>query len=452
VQKNQILNNENVGQLLIKLSLPAMIGMMVMSLYNIIDTIFVGRGVGTLAIGALSIAFPLQTLMMGLSQMVGIGAASLFSRNLGAGNTENAGKTVGNALAVSLGIGIAVTVLGLLFLDPILDLFGATATLKPVARVYLSIIMLTAPLTAVNMAMNNLVRAEGRANVAMVTMLIGAVANIILDAVFILHFKWGVAGAAWATLISQCFTTAFLVHFFYTGRASVRPALADWRVEWTILREILGVGVATFARHSAMSVLAMVINRTLAEFGGDTAIAVYGILFRVLMFVFMPLMGIAQGMQPIVGFNYGAGRIDRLKRTLQLAFISASIFSIGGTVVLALFPVQIFSLFSTDVVLLDHGRVALKWVILAFPLVGFQVVGSTLFQAIGRAVPNFFLSLSRQVLFLIPLVLILPRFFQLAGVWMAFPVADVLSAVLTLVLLLRLREEWRHHPMTGEVA
>lgn len=429
-----------------------MIGMMVMSLYNIIDTIFVGRGVGTLAIGALSIAFPLQTLMTGLSQMVGVGGASLFSRSLGAGKTENAGKTMGNALAVSLGIGIAVSILGLLFLDPILDIFGATATLKPVARIYLSIIMLSAPLTAVNMTMNNLVRAEGKANVAMGTMLIGAVCNIILDAVFILHFKWGVAGAAWATLISQCFTTAFLVHFYYTGRALIRPTWADWRIDWNILRDILSVGVATLARHSAMSVLAMVINRTLAEFGGDTAIAVYGIIFRILMFVFMPLMGIAQGMQPIAGFNYGAGRFDRLKKILRYAFVTATIFSVSGTVVLALFHEPIFRLFSTDAVLLEHGRVALKWVILAFPLVGFQMVGTMLFQAIGKAVPNFFLSLSRQVIFLIPLVLILPRFFQLAGVWMAFPVADVLSAILTVVLLLRLRDEWRQHGLIQEGA
>ena len=421
MKNRQLLDNDHVGRLLLKLSLPAMVGMMVMSLYNIVDTIFVGKGVGTQAIGALSIAFPLQTLIMGISQMIGMGAASLLSRSLGEGAHEKAGKTVGNAFALALGIGLTLTVLGHLFLNPLLRAFGATDTLVGLSRIYVNIVLWGVPLQALSMTMNNLVRAEGKAQVAMATMLIGALSNIALDALFILHFQWGVAGAAWATVASQGLTTLFLVHFFYSGKAVVHPRWSHWRLDGAILKEIFGIGVAVFARHSAMSLLAMVMNRTLPHFGGDLAIAVYGILFRVLMFVFMPLMGIAQGMQPIAGFNYGARRLDRLRRTLRLSMTAATLSSVAGTAVLALFPEAIFRLFSHDAVLLEMGRDALRWVILAFPLVGFQVVGSTLFQAIGKAVPNFFLSLSRQILFFLPLVLVLPRFFQLQGVWMAFP-------------------------------
>ncbi|MCK5148918.1 MATE family efflux transporter [bacterium] len=441
MQQKQILDDENVGRLLFKLSVPAIVGMFVMALYNIVDTIFVGKGVGTMAIGALSIAFPLQMITMGFSQMIGIGAASLLSRSLGEGNIDKAGKIIGNALAIAVCSGLVLSGLGLIFIEQILSLFGATDTLAPVAEKYISVILIGLVFQALSMTMNNMVRAEGRARVAMMTMIIGAVGNIILDALFILKFHWGVAGAAWATVISQSITTAFLIHFFYSGRAIVRPRWVHWRLDKGILHSIFSVGIATFARHSAMSILSMIMNRTLANFGGDMAIAVYGILFRVLMFVFMPMMGIAQGMQPIVGFNYGAGRFDRLRHTVRLAMIISSAFSIIGTLILSLFPKPIFNLFSNDITLINMGRQALHWVIRAFPLVGFQVVAATMFQAIGKVVPNFILSLSRQIFFLIPLILILPRYYQLTGVWMAFPVSDILSAILTTIFLLRIRKE-----------
>lgn len=433
-----ILDDGHIGKLLWKLSLPATVGMLVMSMYNVVDTIFIGRGVGTVGIAAVAVAFPIQMIVGAIGQMIGMGGASLLSRSLGEGNAVKANKTLGNAIASVSVFSLAITLLGYLNLESLLKLFGATDSLLPHAREYMVYILAGVLLHGMGMALNNLVRAEGRAGIAMITMILSAVTNIILDAVFILGLNMGIRGAALATLIAYAAGAFFLLTFYLSGRSALRLRLRDIRFEAIIQREILAIGVSSFFRQTAMSLLVIIMNHTLASYGGDLAIAVYGVVLKLIMLIFTPILGISQGMQPVAGFNFGARRFAETRKSLDLAIFASTMVAAAGTIFLLAIPETLLSLFSSDPDLLAMGRDALRFVVLAFPFVGFQVMGTTLFQAMGKARQTFLLSLSRQILFLIPLVLILPRFFRLTGVWISFPIADLFSALLTLWMLSRL--------------
>lgn len=417
-----------------------------MSLYNIVDTIFIGRCVGTNGIAGVALAFPIQMIVGGIGQMIGIGGASLLSRSLGAKDYDKAGRTMGSVVGAVMLLGGTITVIGYTQLDSLLRLFGATDTLMPYAREYLSIVLAGVMLHSMAMALNNMARAEGHAKVAMTTMLLAAGINIVLDAFFILVLNMGIRGAAIATLISQISAALFLIGFFRSGRSTLKLKVSLIRLDPSILKEIFSIGIASFIRQTAMSVLVIILNRKLGALGGDIAIAVYGVVMRLLMFIFTPLIGIAQGLQPIAGFNYGAKRYNNLKRAIVLAAGATTAIACTGTFLLTVFPKVFLGLFSSDPELLSQGRTALRYVILAFPLVGINVVGATLFQATGKALQNLILTLSRQILVLIPLVLILPKFFELNGVWMAFPISDVTSSLLAVVLVYRSRHLYRLDP------
>lgn len=430
-KSRESLLNESIINLLIKFSAPAMVGMMVNALYNLVDTIFVGKGVGTLAITALAVAFPIQMVMMAIAQTVGIGSASIISRALGAGDKERADEVVGGAIALNLVSTLIFVILGLLFLNPLLRLFGASETVLPYAREYMQVIFVGMVFFAFSMSSNNFIRAEGNAKMAMYSMILGAVSNMILDPILIFGFKMGVQGAAIATVISQILSSIFIILYFTSGKSALALRLKDIHIKVKLSREIIKVGSASFARQISGSILSMIINNSLLYYGGDMAIAIMGVSMRLLMFLVMPIFGIVQGFQPIVGFNYGARQFGRVKEALKVASLFATGYVFIGFLVIMIWPQVMLGVFSNDVELIQAGVTPLRIMNVFLPLIGFQALAASLFQAIGKSKPALILTMSRQIIFFIPLVLILPLFFKLTGVWMATPGADLLSFIVT---------------------
>lgn len=442
MNKESVLSDPHVGRLLVKLTVPAIIGMLVMSLYNIVDTIFIGRGVGTLGIAGVSITYPIQMIVGAIGQLFGIGGGALLSRSLGAKDYKTANQTLGNVVFSVLVVTLPISIFGFIFIEPLLRLFGATSAIMPYAKLYLRYILVGIPIHSVAMGLNNLARSEGKAKIAMTTMILSAVINIILDAVFIFHLNMGIRGAALATVIAYFAATLFLVIHFTNGKSTLRLKMKEIRYHHGIQKSIAAVGSASFVRQSSMSFVFIVMNNTLGHYGGDTSIAVYGVVLRLIMLIFTPLMGIAQGMQPIAGYNYGAKDYVKMKSVFRIATWAATAVAILGTILLMGIPQTLLGLFSRDEILLQQGRIALRYIVVAFPCVGFIVTSATLFQAMGKAIQTFILTLSRQFLILIPLVLILPLFWQLDGVWFAFPVSDFLSLLVTIGLMFPL---WRKY-------
>lgn len=430
------LANEDIGRLLLRYSTPAVVAMFVNSLYNLVDTIFVGQGAGTLALAGLAIAFPIQMFILAIAQVVGIGSASIISRSLGAGEQRRAERTAGSSFFSVVVLSAALTVFGLAFLTPLLKLFGATEAVLPYAAEYLSVILAGSFFFAFAVSSNNIVRAEGNARLSMISMCIGAVTNVVLDPIFIFGLGMGIRGAAIATVIANVCATLFLIGYFMSGKSLLRLHLRDLAPYPAVLSEVLAIGSSNFARVAAGSVLAIVLNNSIAHYGGDIHLSILGVTNRVLLFFLLPLFGLVQGFQPIVGFNYGAQNIRRVKESLYKAIAYATVLSTIGFLVLMLFPGPVFLLFNRDPVMLSEGTAILRTMILFLPFVGFQVVGATLFQALGKAFPALFLSMSRQVLFLIPSILVSPLYFGLRGIWISFPVADLLSVFVTALWVL----------------
>ncbi len=437
MKKGQIdLGKGKVSETLIKLSVPATIGMIVMGLYNLVDTIFVGRGGGVLAIAGIAIAFPIQMVISAVGQMIGIGGASLVSRSLGEKDYDKAKKAIGNSISSAIIISIIITIFGMMFLEEILKIFGATENILPYAKDYMSVIMLGSIFFIFGMTSNNIIRSEGKAKVAMFSLLISAGLNIILDPIFIFTFGMGIKGAAIATVISQAFAAIFLSFYYFTNK-ELKLELKDFIIEKKVIFQVFSVGSSAFARQVGGSVTAIVVNNALRVYGGDLAISVYGAVNRLLMFTFMPMFGIVQGVMPMVGFAYGAKNSSRIKETLKLSIKITTIMSIGSYLLLMIFPKELIGIFSSDKELAKLGVEAMRIIVFVFPTIGFQVIAASLFQAIGKALPSFVLSSSRQILFLIPFVLILSKMFGLKGIWLAFPLADALSFIVTSIMYKR---------------
>jgi len=438
-KNSKALGEENIGKLLKRLSLPAMMGMIVNALYNFVDTIFLGQFVGVDAIGALAISFPIQMVIMGFGTMIGIGAASAASRALGAKQIEKADHIVGNAFLSIFIIGIFLITFGREFLSPILILFGATDTLLPLAYDYMNIILMGSIFLTISMVSNNVIRAEGNAKTAMVSMMIGTGFNIILDPIFIELLGFGIKGAAIATVLGQILAFLYVTNYFYRGKSNFKIMPHHLKPNLEYLKEIFTVGFPTFMRQIAGSILAIVVNNSLGFYGGDLAISVYGVINRVMMFILMPMFGIVQGFQPIASFNYGAKNFSRVIEVLKVSVKFLIIYSTIGVLIIQLFPGIIIKMFNNDAELISLGKVAIRIVTIMIPLVGIQIISASLFQAIGKAGPALIISMSRQTLFLIPLVLLLPKLNNLGliGIYVAFPVADVLAILLSLYLLKR---------------
>ncbi len=435
-RETNVLDDDRIGRLLLKLSLPAFMGMFVMALYNVVDTIFIGHYVGPLGIAALSIVFPIQILTMGIGMMMGMGGASLISRLIGAANTPRAERALGNALTFTLIIAAVLMIAGLLNRDLWLRLMGASETILPYARDYMTIILSGTFFRAFAMAQNFLIRATGNARVPMIGMSMGAGLNIALDAIFIIPLGMGVKGAALATLIAQLITSLYFLRYYLSGKSFLKVHLQNLVIKWDILKSILAIGISSFARTAAQSLAVIFVNRTLLAFGGDLAISSYGLIQRIMIFALMPSIVIGQGMQPILGFNYGAKRYDRALKVTKISIIAATSYSIIAFFALYFAPELFIRIFTTDSELIVLTAYAARHIFFAVYLIGFIIVGSIVFQAIGKAPQAFVTAVARPALFLLPLVFILPNYWQLDGAWLAFPITDALTSILVLALLI----------------
>ncbi|MGD7044635.1 MATE family efflux transporter [Jeotgalibacillus proteolyticus] len=440
-QQSTQLGTERIPKLMVRFSVPAFIGMFVMAFYNIADTFYIARGVGTLAVAALSIAFPLQLIITAFAAAIGIGGASIISRRLGAGKLDEANEVFGHVIWLVGLLSVLMVTLALTFLEPILLTFGATEDVLPYAKQYLSIILYGSLFQAFAMSANNIVRSEGNAKVAMLTMIVSAGLNIILDPIFIFTLDMGISGAAIATVISQAVGAVWIFYYFKMGKSSLSFRWVGLFPDFKVVKEIVSIGSATFVRQVAGSLMFIAVNWMLVIHGGETAVAIFGIINRIMMFAIMPMFGIVQGMQPIIGYNYGAQLYHRVSDTLKIGILAASGIATFVWVITMIFPAGMMAVFSTDAAVVDGGETAMRWIFLVAPIIGFQMVTGGLYQALGKAKISFILSMSRQLIFLIPLVLILPSFFGLVGVWLAFPIADGLAFLLSLFFVWRDRKQ-----------
>ena len=446
-QKHKELGEAPIGKLLWKFSLPGIVGMLVNSLYNVVDRIFIGNGVGSDAIGGLTVAFPLMIITMAVSMLVGVGASTLLSIKLGEHDHEAAEKLLGNGFVLLIIFGLLPTVVGLPFLEPLLVAFGASPDILSYAVDYTRIILIGNVAASVGFGMNNFVRAEGSPRIAMVTMVISALVNIVLDYVFIYPLGMGVAGAAWATVIAQLISAVWVLYFFTLHPGStLRLAGPYFRLEWRLFKHIVAIGLAPCLMQLCQSLVILIINRRIGVYAGDLTglyIAIIGVTNSIIGIFMMPLMGISQGVQPIIGYNYGAKQYARTREAILKAIISGVVISLVAYVAMFTVPEQLISIFNrSDTTLAHLGARVLIISNLLLPGVAFGVIGSQYFQAIGKAKTAIFLSLTRQCLFLIPAVYLMPLIWGLDGIFFAFVVSDGSAILLTCCFL-----GWEFHQM-----
>jgi putative MATE family efflux protein len=441
-QASQELGSESIGKLIIKQSVPASIGFLIMSIYSIVDTIYVGRWIGPLAIGAITVVMPITFLISSVGMAIGVGGASIISRALGGKDRRRALRTFGNMVNTTLHFAVILMVFGSIFDEEILRIFGGKGDILPFAQEYFRVLLYGVPFLAWAMMSNNVIRAQGKPKVAMLVMVIPAVLNIILDPIFIIVLDMGLAGAAWATTISYIISAGYALVFFLKGKSEITFILRYFKLDFILIKEIFSIGSITLARQGTISLLIVVLNQTLFNFAGELGISVYGIVNRVMMFALFPVIGIVQGFLPIAGYNYGAKNSNRVKKSINTSIKYAiSISAITLTLIL-IFSEYIVAAFTTDDTLIKESSFALIFVFIMSPLIAVQMVGSGYFQAIGKALPALLLTLTKQGFFLIPLVIIMPRIFGVPGIWYSFPIADVLSALVTWIFL---QKEIRNH-------
>ena len=435
------LANANISRLLLKYFIPAFIGVFLNALYNIVDRIFIGQGVGAEALSGISVIFPVMLIMMGFGMLVGIGTGVLVSINLGKKDFEMAEKTIGTGFSLMALVSVTVMIVTYILKKPILHSFGSTPETFNYANDYLNIILAGTPFMIIGFSLNNVIRSEGNARIAMISMILSSVTNIILDYIFIFWFDMGVKGAAYATIISMFVLMIWVLVHFQSKRSVIKLKTKNIHVKWKILTEIVAVGMAPFSMQIANSFVQGLLNKKLIAFGGDLAVGAMGIINSVLTLFIMAIVAINMASQPIIGFNYGAKSVRRVKDTLRIAMIAATIIAVGAFMVIETIPGLIVKLFNNDSTDLYNIAVnGIRLVILALPIVGFQVVASNFFQSVGKAKIAMFATLFRQVIMLIPLILIFPGFWGINGIWLAFPVADTMSS---LAVSLFLMQEWK---------
>ena len=431
------LGTERIPRLLVRLSAPATFALLMSAGYNLADTIFLGQWVGAVAIGALAVSLSVQIFLMAIAQTTGIGGASIISRSLGAGDRERAEIGLGNAISLSIGLSAVVAAACLVLIRTAATVIGATPEILPHVVDYLTVILIGSPFFVFAMTGNFLIRAEGDARTAMIAMALGAVLNIALDPVFIYVLGMGTRGAALATVIAQGVAAAYIVSHYRKGRSGLRVRARNLIPRLDVAIEMFKIGSGSFARMIAGSFAVVFLNRTLGFYGGTTAIAAYGVINRLLHFAFMPVMGFAQALQPVAGFNYGAKRFAMAKRALTISSVRSTVFATSAFAVIMIFSRPLIGMFTRDSDLIELTVPAIRMIVLAFPVIAIQVMGAALFQAFGRARQALFLSLSRQIIFLIPLVLTLPLSMGLRGIFVAFPAADILAVIVTAIMLAR---------------
>ena len=430
------LGERPVGRLLWEYSVPAVVGMLVMALYNVVDRIFIGQWVGPDAIAGLAVTFPIMNLATAIGVLVGVGSSSRVSIVLGAGDRPHAELILGNAFTLTM-VNAAIYILVFtVFIDPMLHAFGASDVTAPYGREYMLALMPGLLLTNIAFGFNNIMRASGYPKKAMATMLLGAVVNVVLDPLFIKVFDMGILGAAIATDIAMAASAWFVMWHFMRPDVSLRFLRGTFRLDWGVIVSIVSIGAAPALVNAASCAVNAIVNRSLAEWGGDRAIGAAGIMVTFTSLLVTVVLGICQGMQPIVGYNYGARKFHRLKRAYWLAVAAATVVTVVGQLVGTIIPSVVARAFTTDADLIAASDYALRTCLVWFWAVGFQIISTAFFQSIGKAGKSIFLSLSRQVIFLIPLLLWLPGEFGLLGVWVSFPLSDVVATIATAALMM----------------
>ncbi len=425
------LGTDSIGSLLIKQAVPASIGILVMSLNILVDTIFVGNWIGSIAIAAINVVLPVSFFIAALGMAIGIGGSSIISRALGAGNKERALKTFGNQITLTLLLTTAMVVFGLVFINELIPAFGGKGDIFEPAKIYYRIVLYGVPLLALCMMGNNVIRAEGKPKFAMIAMIIPSVGNLVLDYILINLLDMGMTGAAWATTISYGLCFLYVLWFFLSNNSELKISLPHFGLDLPILKEMSALGFVTLSRQAVVSVTYLLMNNILFDIGGEASVASYGIIARMLMFALFPVLGVTQGFLPIAGYNYGAHKFTRVRESINKAILYAGGLGLVIFVVIMIFPEAIVSIFTTNKEILSETPHYMRWVFAATPIIAIQLIGSAYFQAIGKAVPALLLTLTRQGFFFIPLIFILPHYFGELGVWISFPAADVLSTIIT---------------------
>jgi len=429
------LGTKPVGKLLMQYALPAIIAMTAASLYNMIDSIFIGQGVGAMAISGLAITFPFMNLTAAFGAAVGIGASTYLSVKLGQKDYKTAERILGNNVTLNIVIGIAVGAVSLLFLDPILRFFGASHQTLPYAREYMTVILAANVFSQLFYGTNAVLRATGKPKQAMFITIATVVMNAILAPIFIWGCGLGISGAAYATVLSQIAALVWQMHIMSNKNELLHLHRGIYRPDRDIARNIIAIGLSPFSMNVCACIIVIFINNSLVKYGGDLAVGAYGIANRVAFIFVMINMGLNQGMQPIAGYNYGSQQIDRLMRVLKLSIIGATCIMVLGWSIGMFCPELVARMFTTDENLIRHSANAMRIVMLVFPVIGYQMVVTNFFQCIGKVKISIFLSLSRQLIILLPMLGILPLFFGLNGVWAAMPVSDASAAVIAAVVM-----------------
>ncbi|MBA1334930.1 MAG: MATE family efflux transporter [Firmicutes bacterium] len=427
------LGEEKVSKLLVKFSVPAIVGMMVNALYNVVDRIFIGncRDLGSYGLAGITIGFPIMIILLAIGILFGVGGATLFSIRLGEKRQEEAENALGNAFVLLVMAGLTFMILGQIFLKPILSLFGASEAVLPYSMQYMRVIFFGAVFQVLSIGMNNFIRADGNPNIAMLTMFLGAGINTLLDPVFIYVFGMGMAGAALATILAQAISAAWVVTYFIGKRSRNKLRLKYMKPKLHIAVKITSLGLPGFSMQLANSLLNMILNKSLLIYGGDIAVSGMGVINSLQTILLMPITGLNQGVQPIISFNFGARKYGRVKTAEKLAIMVATAIVVTGYIITRLFPTQMIAMFNREPELLKFGSYALVHWFLCLPVIGFQIIAANFFQAIGRPKSSMFLILTRQIILLIPALIIFPRFWGITGLLHAAPFADFFSSLLT---------------------
>lgn len=431
--KNEKFEKESIWTLLVKFSVPSMVGLLVTALYNIVDRFFIGKmeGVGALALSGVSVTFSINLIIMAFAMLVGAGAAARISISMGEGDEKATSKILGNAFLLNTIISIILTTIGLLFYKPILTAFGATPEIMPYSANYIVIIIGGIIFTNTAFSMNNVIRAQGFPMISMITLLLGAVVNIILDPIFIFGLNMGVRGAAWATIISQAISAAWTIYFVTGKKITIPLKVKQMKLDPYIIKSIFYIGMAPFAMQLAGAMVEVLFNRTFNIYTGAIGIGVFSTINSLIMLFLMPVIGINQGAQPLIGYFYGSKNFDRLKETYIKAVLAASVFTTLGFMTFQFAPEFMLGIFNKNPEFLSLGIPGMRIITAMLPILSFQIISSNFFQAIGEGAIAMFLSIARQVIVLVPLVYIMPRLFGVTGVWLAQPISDLISTLIT---------------------
>ena len=428
---------EPISKLLFKQALPASIGILVMSLNILIDTIFVGQWIGSIAIAAINVVLPVSFFIAALGMAIGIGGSSIISRSLGSDNIQKARYTFANQITLTILITVSFVFLGLYFIESIIPLFGGKGGIYEPSKIYYTIVLYGVPFLALSMMGNSVIRAEGKPKFAMYALMIPSIGNIVLDIVFIKYLNMGMAGAAWATTGSYILCFIFIFWFFSSDKSELKIKIRHLHLKKLIVKEITSLGSITLARQATVSITYLLMNNILYNYGGEVSVTAYAIVGRMMMFSLFPVYGITQGFLPIAGYNFGAKNFERVKEVISLAIKYASFFATLVFLILMIFPEEITKVFTSDTDVIRETPAAMRWVFLATPIIAIQLIGAAYFQGIGKAKIGLILALLRQGILFVPLILILPLFYGEIGAWMSFPISDLLATIITGVVLTR---------------